>query len=243
MCLLLWRTAHELSEIPEVQAQRTASTIFATGSSSVNRCSVVTLTIHNTSPRRAAWCSLAPPDRRHRSTGMATGPGCGLSNTRASSGCRTPARLVAVPWPRSRWQPDPLPDFELVVHCLAADDLRRFHKGLHLAVGHDARSLQSIVVQQLHFLPLWPYALCYFFGNVHQTPPLAAPNGPTCGALSLSQTAQNEAQPVSATSRPVDEKGRKSFQDEDLRPTLANRGHYWRDEIAPPRGVEPLLPD
>lgn len=33
----------------------------------------------------------------------------------------------------------------------------------------------------------------------------------------------------------------KLFQ--NLRPTLANRGPYWRATQAPPRGVEPLLPD
>jgi hypothetical protein len=46
------------------------------------------------------------------------------------------------------------------------------------------------------------------------------------------------AQPLSAISRPVDEKGRKSLQDEDLRPTLANRGHCWRATLVPPRGNE-----
>ena len=42
----------------------------------------------------------------------------------------------------------------------------------------------------------------------------------------------------SSRSRPVDKKGRKSLLDEDLRPTLANRGPYWRATKAPPRRNE-----
>ncbi|NLF70803.1 MAG: site-specific integrase [Candidatus Anammoximicrobium sp.] len=65
-----------------------------------------------------------------------------------------------------------------------------------------------------------------------------AQGGAESGALSLSQGAQNPAQPVSANSRQETQTGRKALFGNGLRPVVANRGNTLRVSLVPPR-VEP----
>jgi hypothetical protein len=49
--------------------------------------------------------------------------------------------------------------------------------------------------------------------------------------------------PISAASRHDNTTGRKPCDDEDLRPVVAGCGDYSRQDVVPPRGVEPLSSD